>query len=235
MNLLLLTPEDLVAPDRARLSGRRLLHVREIHGATQGDELRVGLLGGPMGHGHIARMDAECLDLELRLEQPPPPKLPLTLVLALPRPKVLNRVIASATSLGVARIYLVNAWKVEKSYWKSPRLSPENLLEQQILGLEQARDTVLPELHLRRLFRPFAEEELPSLARNARALVGHPGVATPCPRDLQGPVVLAVGPEGGWIDSELASLEAAGFQAVNLGARILRTETAVASLVGRLF
>jgi RsmE family RNA methyltransferase len=47
--------------------------------------------------------------------------------------------------------------------------------------------------------------------------------------------VLAVGPEGGWIDSELASLEAAGFQAVNLGARILRTETAVASLVGRLF
>lgn len=235
MNLLILRPEDLVAPDRARLSGRRLLHVREVHGAAVGDTLRVGILDGLMGSGRILSLDSECLELDLTLDQPPPPKLPLTLVLALPRPKVLNRVIASASSLGVARIYLVNAWKVEKGYWKSPRLEPENLLEQRILGLEQAKDTVLPELHLRRLFRPFAEEELPGLAQSTLALVGHPGALEPCPRACQGAVSLAVGPEGGWIDSEVASLEAAGFQPVNLGSRILRTETAVATLIGRLF
>jgi len=235
MNLLILQPEDLVGPDRARLSGRRLRHVREVHGAGAGDRLRVGLLGGPMGSGCVIRLDSDCLELELTLGQEPPPKLPLTLVLALPRPKVLNRVLASATSLGVARIFLVNAWKVEKSYWKSPRMEAANLLEQRILGLEQARDTVLPELHLRRLFRPFVEEELPDLARNALALVGHPGAPAACPRDIQGPAVLAVGPEGGWIDAEMDSLQAAGFAPVDLGPRILRTETAVAALVGRLF
>ena len=235
MNLILLSPEDFIAQDSVRLTGRRLAHVQEVHRASEGDRLCVGLLGGAMGSGHLTRLDSECLEMDVVLDQPPPPKLPLTLVLALPRPKVLNRVLASATSLGVARIYLVNAWKVEKGYWKSPRMAEENLRLQRVLGLEQAKDTVLPELHLRRLFRPFAEEELPEITRGSLPLVGHPGAPRPCPRAAQVPVTLAVGPEGGWIDSELASLQAAGFQAVDLGARILRTETAVAALVGRLF
>jgi len=235
MNLILLHPEDFIAPERVCLTGRRLAHVREVHRAALGDCLSVGLLGGRLGSGRVTRLDDESLELEIALEQSPAPKLPLTLVLALPRPKVLNRVLASAASLGVARIYLINAWKVEKSYWKSPRMAEENLLLQRILGLEQAKDTVLPELHLRRLFRPFAEDELPGLTSGALALVGHPGAPVPCPREVQGPVTLAVGPEGGWIDAELASLRAAGFQAVDLGPRILRTETAVAALVGRLF
>lgn len=209
--------------------------MREIHRAETGDTLKVGLLGGSMGSGRVMLLDSQCLELDLTLDQPPPPKLPLTLVLALPRPKVLNRVLASATSLGVARIYLINAWKVEKSYWKSPRMSEANLLEQRILGLEQARDTILPELHFRRLFRPFAEDELPGLTQDTVALVGHPGSIVPCPRQSPGPITLAVGPEGGWIEAELASLQAAGFRPVDLGPRILRTETAVATLVGRLF
>ncbi len=217
-----------------RLTGRRLAHVREVHRAAVGDRLSVGLLGGLLGSGRVTQLDSECLAMDITLDQSPPSKLPLTLMLALPRPKVLNRVLASATSLGVARIYLVNAWKVEKSYWKSPRMEGSNLLEQRILGLEQAKDTVLPELHLRRLFRPFVEEELPGITEGSLALVGHPGAPMPCPRAVQGPVTLAVGPEGGWIDAELLSLRGAGFQAVDLGPRILRTETAVAALVGRL-
>jgi RsmE family RNA methyltransferase len=209
--------------------------VREVHRAEAGDTLKTGLLGGFMGSGLVTRLDSDCLELELALDQPPPPKLPLTLILALPRPKVLNRVLASAASLGVARIFLVNAWKVEKSYWKSPRMADENLLLQRLLGLEQARDTVLPELHLRRLFRPFVEEELPGLIRGTTALVGHPGASKACPREVLDPITLAIGPEGGWIEAELASLEVAGFCPVDLGPRILRTETALAALVGRLF
>jgi RsmE family RNA methyltransferase len=199
-----------------------------------GDELTVGLLGGAQGRGRVTALDG-ALHMDVTLDQPPPPKLPLTLVLALPRPKVLNRVLAAATSLGVARIYLVNAWKVEKSYWKSPRMAEENLLAQRILGLEQARDTVLPELHLRRLLRPFAEDELPALARESLALMAHPGTPEPCPRAPGGPVTLVIGPEGGFIPAEVDLLVRSGCRAVNLGERILRVETAVAALAGRLF
>ena len=235
MNLLLLTQDDFQEPGRVRLSGRRLQHVLEVHRASVGSELTVGLLGGQLGRGLVRRLDGEALELEVTLSAPPPPKLPLTLVLALPRPKVLNRVLAAATSLGVAQIYLVNAWKVEKSYWKSPRLGEPNLLLQRMLGLEQAKDTVLPELHLRRLLRPFAEDELPGLLRGTLALLAHPGAPELCPREAKGPVTLVIGPEGGFIDAEVAMLSRSGCQAVQVGARILRVETAVAALVGRLF
>jgi len=234
MNLILLLEEDFTGPGRASITGRRFKHVQEVHRAAVGDVLTVGLLGGAMGRGRVTGL-GEALHLEVELDQPPPPKLPLTLVLALPRPKVLNRVLAAATSLGVADIYLVNAWKVEKSYWKSPRLEEGNLLEQRILGLEQARDTVLPGLHLRRLLRPFAEEELPGLLRGTTPLLAHPGVTESCPREIHGPATLVIGPEGGFIPAEIELLTRCGCRAVNMGDRILRVETAVAALVGRLF
>jgi RsmE family RNA methyltransferase len=183
----------------------------------------------------VTRLDGQALELEVTLDRLPPPKLPLTLVLALPRPKVLNRVLAAATSLGAARIYLVNAWKVEKSYWKSPRLAEANLLLQRILGLEQARDTRLPELHLRRLLRPFAEDELPGLLAGTTALLAHPGAAAVCPRAVAGPVTLVIGPEGGFIPAEVDLLGRSGCLPVDLGPRILRVETALAAIVGRLF
>jgi len=234
VNLVLLLPEDLVAPERARLIGRRLAHVREVHRAAVGDDLAVGLLGGKMGRGRVLRLDDEVLELSLTLEQDPPPKLPLTLVVALPRPKVLNRVVAASASLGAARLVLVNAWKVEKAYWSSPRMAPENLRQQLILGLEQAKDTVLPELRLARLFRPFVEDELPALVGGGTGLVAHPGSAQPFPAVLAAPLTLAIGPEGGWIDAEVQSLLRAGLRPLDLGPRILRTETALAALVGRL-
>jgi 16S rRNA (uracil1498-N3)-methyltransferase len=223
MNLLLLFPEDFVSATRARISGRRLDEVNRIGSG----ELRVGVAGGRIGTATVIAPG----ELEVQLDSDPPPPLPLTLILALPRPKVLNRVIAGVTSMGVKKIFLINAWRVEKSYWKSPKLS--HLREQAILGLEQARDTVLPKIVLRRFFRKFVEEELST--DGTLALVAHPGASEPCPRDVRQPVTLAIGPEGGFIDKEIASLERAGFRAVNFGPRILRVETAVAALVSRLF
>jgi 16S rRNA (uracil1498-N3)-methyltransferase len=234
LNLILLHPEDFIDATRVRLTGRRLEHVASVHRAKAGESLVVGELNGRIGRGVVTRLD-EALELEVTLDAEPPPKLPLTLVLALPRPKVLNRVLAGATSLGVQRLILVNAWRVEKSYWKSPRLSDENLLLQRVLGLEQARDTILPEVELRRLFRPFVEEELPAIAEGSRRLVAHPHAAHELPRAVQEPVTLVIGPEGGFIEQELASLERVGFTTASLGPRILRTETAVAAVVARLF
>lgn len=235
MNLLLLEPADLAGGGRARVEGRRCQHAREILQAQGGTRLRAGVLGGPMGEAEVLETGEGFLELSLDLHAPPPPKLPLTLLLALPRPKVLHRALASAASLGVARIVLLNAWKVEKAYWKSPKLEPEALRQALVLGLEQARDTVLPELRTARLFRPFMEDELPGWTAGSLCLVGHPGAPEPCPRALEGPSCLAIGPEGGWIPAELESLREAGFRAVDLGPRILRVETALAALVGRLY
>ncbi|MEO8378252.1 MAG: 16S rRNA (uracil(1498)-N(3))-methyltransferase [Acidobacteriota bacterium] len=234
MNLILLFPEDFLDAEHVRLAGRRLVHVQQVHRAKVGQELTVGMASGRVGRGLVLRLDGEALELRVSLDRDPPPPLPLTLILALPRPKVLNRVIAGATSLGIKRIVLMNAWRVEKSYWKSPRLAEQNLLEQRILGLEQARDTILPSIEVHRFFRGLVENELGAMAAGTLALVAHPGGDRECPRGVKQPVTLAIGPEGGFIEEELVSLRRVGFEAVSLGERILRVETAVSLLIGRL-
>lgn len=235
MNVILLETDDFLTPSRVRLTGRRFVHIASVLRAREGDELVVGAVGGLMGKGIVRAIGAEAAELQIVLDREPPPSLALTLVLALPRPKVLNRVIAATASMGVKRIYLINAWRVEKSYWFTPRLALPSLRLQQLLGLEQARDTILPAIETRRLFRRFVEDELPSIAAGTRALVAHPDAADLCPRDVREPVTLAIGPEGGFIGKEIESLLAAGFTPVTLGERVLRVETAIASIVGRLF
>jgi len=233
MNLVLVFGADFAGQSRVVLRGRRADHVREVHRAAIGDELVIGVAGGRIGRGRVLRVGDE-IEMELTLDRDPPPKLDMTVVLALPRPKVLNRVVAAVTSRGVERLILINAWRVEKSYWKSPRLSEENLQAQAVIGLEQARDTILPSIEMRRLFRPFVEDELPSIIAGTSALVAHPYASEECPRKVQGPIVLAIGPEGGFIQQEIDSLAGIGFKSVTAGERILRVETAIATLIGRL-
>jgi RsmE family RNA methyltransferase len=237
VNLLLLEDADFIAADRAVLRDRRLTHLHEVHRADAGDSLRVGRLGGLMGKGRILRLDTHEAELQVCFDQPPPAKLPLTLLLALPRPKMLKRVLQSVATLGVSRLILLNSYRVEKSFWQTPFLDPATIREQLLLGLEQARDTVLPEVLIEKRFKPFVEDRLPGLADGTLGLVGHPGDYPACPRGLplDQPVTLAIGPEGGWIPYEVDKLAEAGLQPVQLGERILRVETAVTALLARLY
>lgn len=235
MNLLLLDDADFVGVDRVVLRDRRLTHLHEVHRAESGDRLRVGRLGGRMGEGRLLRLTCDEAELEIRLDQPPPAKLPLTLLLALPRPKMLKRVLQTVAAMGVPRLVLLNSYRVEKSFWQTPFLEPQAIREQLILGLEQARDTLLPEVVIEKRFKPFVEDRLPAIAEGTLGLVGHPGAYPPCPRAVDQPVTLAIGPEGGWIPYEVEKLQAAGLAPVQLGERILRVETAVTALLARLF
>lgn len=235
MNLLLLEEADFIAADRAVLSDRRFTHMQEIHRVEVGDSLRVGRVGGLMGQATVERLEGHEAELSLRFDQPPPAKLPLTLVLALPRPKMLRRVFQTVATMGVSRLVLVNSYRVEKSFWQTPFLTPESIRENLILGLEQARDTVLPEVIIEKRFKPFVEDRLPAIAEGTLGLVGHPGNHPPCPRGVTEPVTLAIGPEGGWIPYEIELLGKAGLAPVQLGDRILRVETAVTALLARLF
>ncbi|HDZ56822.1 MAG TPA: 16S rRNA (uracil(1498)-N(3))-methyltransferase [Pseudomonas xinjiangensis] len=235
MNLLLLDELDFITPDRVRLSGRRLQHMLEIQQISEGDSLKVGRIGGLMGRGQVLTLSDSHADLAVELDQPAPAKLPLTLLLAMPRPKMFRRIMQHCATLGVPRIVLLNSYRVEKSFWQTPFLEPAALRENLLLGLEQARDTVLPDVIIEKRFKPFVEDRLPDLITNTQALVAHPGDFPPCPRAVTSPVTLAIGPEGGWIPYEVDKLMEAGFSPVQLGPRILRVETAVTALIGRLF
>lgn len=235
MNLILLHDSDFVAPSRVRLSDRRFHHIRTIQQPQVGDSLRVGRLDGWVGAGRVLAQDNSGIELETCFDQAPPPPLPLTMILALPRPKMLKRTLQTVAAMGVERLYLINSYRVDKSYWSTPLLSPDAIREQLLLGLEQSGDTRLPDVQLRKRFKPFVEDELPALAAGTRALVAHPYNAAECPAAELAPTTLAIGPEGGFIAYEVEKLAEAGLVPMHIGRRILRVETAVPVLLARLF
>jgi RsmE family RNA methyltransferase len=231
MNLLLLREEDLLEGGKARLTGRRLLHAREVLRAMEGDVLRVGRLGGGVGTGQVLSLTESELVLRCDFAGEPPGRPGVDLLLAMPRPKALRRILPAAASLGVDRIVLVQAARVEKSYFDSHVLAQvEDLL---ILGLEQARDTRMPLVTVRDRFRPFVEDELETAFPPAARLLAHLAAERTLSPAL-GRIVLAIGPEGGWVPFEVKLLEEHGFAPITLGPRPLRVEVALPYALGAI-
>lgn len=236
MNLILISENDFIdASGIVRLTGRRHKHILEILKAKPGHRLCVGLVNGKIGEGRVVKIDGGSLEMQVTLTTAPLDPLPLTLVLALPRPQVIKRVLLCASSLGIKKIVLLNFFRVEKSLWQSSSLQENLVREQLILGLEQAKDTVLPEVVLKKSFKRFADDELPEIIRGSLPLAAHPGSTDTCPRKVTQPVTLVIGPEGGFIDFELKKLISLGFRPIDLGERILRVESVVPYAVGKLF
>jgi len=234
MNLVLLDPADFIAESRVVLQGRRHAHLREVVRVTPGEPLRVGLVGGKLGAGTVLAIDDRQIELEVTLVDEPPPSLPVTLLLALPRPHSLRKVLQQATAMGVKRFVLFACARVEPSFFTASAVRPAALAEELRLGLEQARDTILPEVEVYpQRFHRFLAERWSDLARG-QVLIAHPEPgALPCPRAVAEPVTLVVGPEGGFVPAEVDRLRERG-ALVDLGPRILRVETAVVALLARL-
>jgi RsmE family RNA methyltransferase len=235
MNLLLIESEELRQDGTAQLTGRRHLHAREVLRAQEGDVLRVGLRGGSVGTAVVTGQTEKSLELKVTLDSPAPPRSGVTLILAVPRPKAVKRLLPAFASMGLDHVVLLNASRVEKSYFDARALEPATVSRLFDEGLEQGRDTVAPDLRIRERFKPFVEDELPGLTRGAAyCLLCHPGAPALPRREPHARTVLAVGPEGGWVDFELAMFEKAGFVKAGLGARPLRTEIAVPAALGAL-
>lgn len=237
MNLLIIESNELSPENLAILEGRRAEHLNNILRVNTNDCIRIGLLNGSIGQAKVTHVEAERVILELDVSslKPPPKPVPCQLILAMPRPKMMRRVLQNIASMGVKDIHLINCWKVEKSYWQTPWLSEPALRENLLLGLEQSADTLLPEVHIHKLFKPFAEDVLPKLISNRRALLAHPRSETRCPVEIDEASSLIIGPEGGFTDYEVEKLQAAGAEAVHVGERILRVETAIPALLSRLY
>jgi 16S rRNA (uracil1498-N3)-methyltransferase len=241
LNLLLLEPGEIERESGdgvAVIRGRRARHVERVLRAGAGDEVRVGVVGGGVGTAVVRRIEAERLELVIGALSAPPPAPPVDLVLALPRPKAVGRVLQAAASLGVRRLDLVNAWRVDKTYFASHRLEGAALVRELWLGCEQGAHTHVPEVEVHPLLMPFVRELLAARAGARRVLIFDPrarmrleDVMAPGTRE---PVVALIGPEGGWIDREVEAFERIGGTPVTLTAAVLRTEVAVTAALSQL-
>ena len=234
MNIVLLEAKQTQSKFWKIESPRQLQHLSQHVQLNAGDTLKVGIRNGERYLTEVISVSEQQIRIRPIQLEAIPAKLPVHLILALPRPKVLRRIIMDAVTLGVERISLIHSYRVDKSYWQSPFL--QQLDDYVTLGLEQAGDTISPEIQMYKRFKPFVEDVLPTFISDQKpAYVAHPYAEQQMPHVIQHSCCLIVGPEGGFIPFEVDLFKKNGCQARRLGNRILRTETAVSHILGRLF
>jgi 16S rRNA (uracil1498-N3)-methyltransferase len=239
MNLLLFRRQELEG-NVGRVEGERARHICDVLKKGPGDSLKVGVAGEGRGLGLIREVSPERLSVEVEVGALTGEAAPrFHLIVALPRPLALSRLLHTAASFGVRHIDLIRAWKVPRSYFASPRLAPERIAADLRLGAEQGAQTWIPSATVHEGFRPFVEDELKesaALAPAERRFVLEPEAEGPLPSSLgrSEPVSLAFGPEGGFVEAELASLGRVGFVPARLGPAILTTEIAIAASLAQI-
>ncbi|TCB81183.1 16S rRNA (uracil(1498)-N(3))-methyltransferase [Acinetobacter sp. ANC 4173] len=234
MNIVLLDPRQTESEVWSISAKRQLEHLHRHLELKVGDTLKVGIQNGKRYLTEVMEVSETAVRLKPLHEESVPAKLPVTLIVAMPRPKVLRRLIMDSVTIGVEKIVLLHSYRVDKSYWQTPFL--QQIDQYVTLGLEQAGDTVAPKIEIYKRFKPFVEDVLPTwITPEKPAYVAHPYADINMPNAMTHACTLLIGPEGGFIPYEIELLEQNGCQAVSLGNRILRTETAISYILGRLF
>jgi 16S rRNA (uracil1498-N3)-methyltransferase len=233
VNLILIDSSELAPDGTVTLRDARARHIRQVLKTLPGETVRIGAIDGATGVGTVTVASDEAVALVCTWGETPP-RPAVDLLLALPRPKIMRRLWAQLSALGLGRIMLSNAARVERNYFDTHVLSPACYRPLLLEGLQQARDTRVPEVTIHRQFRRLVEDEIDGLSDAPLRLVTDPGSSATIREGVSakpGRVLLAVGPEGGWNAFELDLLERHAFRRVGMGPRTLRSDTACVALI----
>jgi RsmE family RNA methyltransferase len=223
LNLVLFEPSEVGAI--LPRADPRAAHVLGVLRRGVGDAFDAGVVDGPRGKATLTSVDAEGLAFTFQATQEPAPADPIHLLVALPRPQTARKILAEATTLGVASMRFFVSGKGEAGYAGSALWTSGEWRRHLLSGAAQAFDTLLPSV-ARDADLGAAVAALPQGCRRA-ALDNYEATAPFGGNGISRPLALAFGPERGWSAPERDQLRAAGFTLTHLGTRVLRLETAV--------
>ncbi|NJC31182.1 16S rRNA (uracil1498-N3)-methyltransferase [Xanthomonas arboricola] len=222
--------QEVTLPEESANHLLRVLRLREgdacvlFNGDGSDYHARITLAGKREARALVERAEP------LRNESP----LSITLIQGIARGEKMDLILQKATELGVTAVVPVNAERTEVkldaarmekrlAHWRSVVVSAcEQSGRARIPtvaaphGLQDAARASDPQ-SLRLTLDPHGAHRLSSLAV-----------------DAQPHVIVAIGPEGGWSPRDRATLAEAGFSGLQLGPRILRTETAGLAAIAAL-
>lgn len=249
----ILFEENEIVDGRAVFSDERAEHVLNVLHGSVGQILKTGEIDGLVGTSTIVEIRnlherapgsaqrgnglwageivVECSHSEKSAEPW------IDLILAPPRPRVLKRLLPQLAAMGVGKIVLVGAEKVEKAFWGAQLVKEDVYRPLLVDGLMQCGTTILPTIRIEKNFCRYVDERMEEEFADHLKIVAHPPkdgeLSAACSRLPERPVV-AIGSEGGWTDDEVALLESKGFSRYSLGSRILRTDTATIAVIAQL-
>lgn len=222
---------EAVTPPTIRITDPLLRHLRDSLRLQAGEMLTVTDPAGTRYRAEVTKIMPSALEARILDSVPAPARTAPALILAqaLLKGERMDWVIQKATELGVDRLVPLHTkhgvvkiqpdrMEHQKARWERIALEAAQQSERWTLP------TIEPPTDLQRLFQQQASaavkiilsERSRELPLAKATLAGGPEAA----------IVLLIGPEGGWDETELRRSGEAGFQAATIGARILRAETA---------
>jgi 16S rRNA (uracil1498-N3)-methyltransferase len=226
-----------IASRIASLAGGEAHHLLHVLRATPG--MRVTLFDGSGREfeAEVAHCGRSTVDLTILAEQEVDRELPfpLTLGVAMPKGDRQRWIVEKATELGITRLVpLITQYSGANEKSVCGKLSRYVVEASKQCGRNKLMQIAEPMRWERWLHLPEEQDQSPSNAR--RRWIAHPTGHTANANELAAasPALLAVGPEGGLTDAEVEAARTAGWEAICLGPRILRIETAAVALVALL-
>jgi 16S rRNA (uracil1498-N3)-methyltransferase len=216
---------DEFSGNHAALVGAHAEHLVRVLRAHLGQEFDIAT-GSRVRRGRVTKVTEQRVEFELGEEVPVVESPNVTLLLAIFKFDRMEWAIEKCTELGVPRIVPVLARRTEAHLASSATKRVERWQRIARQAAEQSRRTTVPALS-----PPLKLKEAVTLRGSARILLAESerhrtlkdGLESHAPiSDL----LLAIGPEGGWTEEELALFSQSGWTSVSLGSTILRAETA---------
>jgi len=215
---------DQVSGDHAALVGEHADHLFRVLRARVGEEFDISI-GQAVRRGKIISANADRVEFELGQEIERAAPAQITLLLAIFKFDRMEWAIEKCTELDVSRIVPVISRRTDAHLVAASAKRVERWQRIARQASEQSRRAIPPEIaapvRLAEALHPseglrvvLAESEEKTLLRDVLS------------NEVEGGMILAVGPEGGWTDEELQSFRQAGWISASLGNTILRAETA---------
>jgi len=216
---------DEVSGNTAALIGAHADHLIRVLRARVGQEFDISV-GPTVRRGRIVAIAELRVEFALEEEVSTAAVPNITLLLAIFKFDRMEWAIEKCTELGVSRIVPVIARRTDPRLATAAAKRAERWRKIAVQAAEQSRRASPPEIS-----DPIKLKDAISFAGALRIVLSESEQKTQLRDTLALPqtdeeILLAIGPEGGWVDDELELFRNAGWVAASLGPTILRAETA---------
>ena len=224
--------ETTIDGTTARLVGAEAHHLSHVMRAKPGDQVALFDGSGAEFSARVERVGRSEIEIAVlaRCDVDREVSVSITLGVALPKQDRAHWLVEKAAELGIARLVPL---ATERSTERASPAALDRLRRTVIEASKQCGRNRLMEIAGA---QPLADY-LAAASSNRVRLLAHQGaedfrgaIQELSAGDAPGDVLLAVGPEGGFIDAEVQHALQGGWRAVGLGPRILRVETAALTL-----
>ena len=218
--------------EQVLITGPEAHHIRNVLRMQSGDSAELYDGKGAVVSGEIARISSkEVVFQVLSRTDASHSGVPLTLAQAMLKGKKMDLLIQKATELGVHTFVPVLTRYCENS-GRAGKQAEKQLERWQRIMLEACKQCRRP--IPMQICPPTELQELPLFKGGHNIMPWENEAGTPFSAlelDNGQPVLVLIGPEGGFHSSEVAYAEEVGFRTISLGPRILRAETAALAAV----